>query len=112
MKFECRQENDYFVIYVSATTKTSDLAGLSVASNVMKPSINIIAYPDYGNRLKNLQGFVQNKSDGSVYVEAEGEAIYMDAFENWCKEGPSWARVIDFTAINKPISNYSDFQIK
>jgi hypothetical protein len=81
VKLECREENDYIVIYASATTKKSaiaglsDLSGLSVASNVMatnamKPSINIISYPDYGNRLKNLHGVVQNvaSSEYSVIV--------------------------------------------
>ncbi len=40
-----------------------------------------------------LNGFVQNKPDGSVYVEAEGDAGQLDLFIDWCKDGPSWARV-------------------
>jgi len=72
VNLECRNENDYFVIYASATTKKNELAGLSMASanTLMRPSIHIISYPDYGNRLKNLQGVVQNvnASEYSVIV--------------------------------------------
>ncbi|RLD41433.1 MAG: acylphosphatase [Bacteroidetes bacterium] len=41
----------------------------------------------------SLKGFVQNKTDGSVYIEAEGEAAHLEMFVLWCDEGPSWARV-------------------
>lgn len=40
-----------------------------------------------------LKGFVQNKPDGSVYIEAEGESDKLERFILWCEEGPSWARV-------------------
>lgn len=40
-----------------------------------------------------LKGYVQNKTDGSVYIEAEGEADQLEMFVLWCDEGPSWARV-------------------
>jgi len=42
----------------------------------------------------SLKGFVQNKTDGSVYIEAEGEADQLELFIFWCDEGPSWARVV------------------
>ncbi len=41
----------------------------------------------------SLKGFVQNKTDGSVYIEAEGETEQIEMFVLWCDEGPSWARV-------------------
>ncbi len=41
----------------------------------------------------SLTGFVQNKTDGSVYIEAEGKADQLELFILWCNEGPSWARV-------------------
>jgi acylphosphatase len=40
-----------------------------------------------------LTGYVQNKPDGSVYIEAEGESDKLERFALWCEEGPSWARV-------------------
>ena len=41
----------------------------------------------------SLKGFVQNKTNGSVYIEAEGDADHLEKFILWCNEGPSWARV-------------------
>jgi len=41
----------------------------------------------------DLTGFVQNKADGSVYIEADGDADKLELFILWCDEGPSWARV-------------------
>ena len=38
-------------------------------------------------------GFVKNLSDGTVYVEAEGEETNLDLFVLWCHHGPAWARV-------------------
>jgi acylphosphatase len=39
----------------------------------------------------NITGFVQNRPDGSIYVEAEGEKENHDKFIQWCYEGPGWA---------------------
>jgi acylphosphatase len=40
-----------------------------------------------------VYGFVKNKADGSVYVEAEAMQENLDAFIRWIEKGPSWARV-------------------
>ncbi|MCF6171854.1 MAG: acylphosphatase [Bacteroidales bacterium] len=40
-----------------------------------------------------LDGFVQNKPDGSVYIEAEGDREKLEALIRWCDDGPSWSRV-------------------
>lgn len=40
-----------------------------------------------------LSGFVRNEPNGSVYIEAEGEAEPLKNFINWCHHGPSAARV-------------------
>ena len=80
VKLYCQQEEDHFDIYASATIKKNLLLDLdlSAESSVMKPTINIIAYPDYGNRFKNLNGTVQNieNSEYSVMV-----LIYTDTWE-------------------------------
>ncbi len=60
----------------------------------------------------NISGFVQNKADGSVYIEAEGEALHMEYFEKWCRKGPDWARVPDFVSYDQPPMNYSGFKVK
>lgn len=40
-----------------------------------------------------IKGFARNESDGSVYLEAEGEKEALDKFLEWCKRGPPSARV-------------------
>lgn len=40
-----------------------------------------------------LNGFVRNKPNGSVYIEAEGNSKNVDEFVDWCSHGPEWARV-------------------
>ena len=42
-----------------------------------------------------LDGFVNNKPDGSVYIEVEGNQADLDEFVAWCNAGPSGSRVID-----------------
>jgi acylphosphatase len=40
-----------------------------------------------------LSGWVRNRSDGTVELEAEGSAEAIDALLEWCHEGPPGARV-------------------
>lgn len=41
----------------------------------------------------NLLGYVQNDSDGTVEVVAEGDAEKLKALERWCKTGSDYSRV-------------------
>lgn len=47
---------------------------------------------DEARRL-GLVGWVRNRSDGAVELEAEGTPDNVDALLAWCKAGPSLARV-------------------
>lgn len=40
-----------------------------------------------------LGGFVRNEPDRSVYIEASGRYVDVDAFIHWCRQGPPMARV-------------------
>jgi len=59
-----------------------------------------------------LKGFIRNKTDGSVYIEIEGEPEILDHFTEWCRMGPSWAQVNDLYLENIPLSNFVSFEIK
>ena len=59
-----------------------------------------------------VYGFVKNRTDNSVYIEAEGEPEEIESFLNWCKKGPARARVDDMTIIECPINNYHNFVIR
>jgi acylphosphatase len=60
----------------------------------------------------NIKGFVRNEPDGSVYIEAEGEATNMMQFEAWCKEGPRSARVERCDTVEVPTRGFSEFVVK
>jgi acylphosphatase len=44
-------------------------------------------------RRLGLVGWVKNRSDGSVEVEAEGDEASLTALVAWCEHGPPRARV-------------------
>ncbi len=59
-----------------------------------------------------LNGFVKNRTDGSVYIEADGEPEVLDKFISWCKMGPSRARIDDIEVADIPFNNYKCFGVK
>lgn len=59
----------------------------------------------------NVKGFVRNRSDRSVYIEAEGEEPELNAFREWCARGPVWARVNEVSEEEGEIQNFSSFEI-
>ncbi len=59
-----------------------------------------------------LTGFVQNESDGTVYIEAEGEEMALQTFADICLEGPPLARVDRVDVINAGWQGFSGFEIK
>ena len=74
-----------------------------------------VGFRYYTNRKANelgLKGFVKNKPDGSVYIEAEGEENQLVSFIDWCQDGPSWARVTKVEQQFIPCSEYKEFQVQ
>ncbi len=60
----------------------------------------------------SICGFVKNMVDGSVYIEAEGNQLNIQQFINWCKQGPSRARVDTIHVNEAPVQNYKSFEIR
>ena len=58
-----------------------------------------------------LVGFVQNRPDGSVYIEVEGEAAKVKQLVQWCHLGPKHARVGRVQVEGAEAKGYTDFQI-
>lgn len=50
-------------------------------------------YTEERARSLGVAGWVRNEPDGSVLVHAEGEDDAVDALLEWCRTGPSAARV-------------------
>jgi len=63
-------------------------------------------------RLK-ICGWVRNREDGSVQVEAEAEEPALTAFLEWCRVGPRWAKVsrVEYE-YSKTLKNYASFDIR
>ncbi|HRW62209.1 MAG TPA: acylphosphatase [Bacteroidales bacterium] len=59
-----------------------------------------------------ITGFVKNRSDGSVYIEAEAEPEILEQFIIWCKQGPTWSTIDHIVETDIPLNNYTDFNIK
>lgn len=60
----------------------------------------------------NIKGFVRNRPDGSVYIEAEGSEASLDQFILWCQNGPDWARVSKVEQQVIPIQGFNKFEIR
>lgn len=59
-----------------------------------------------------VYGYVRNESDGSVYIEAEGDENSVQQFLEWCHIGPGWARVTNVEFKLSEPQGYSIFERK
>lgn len=58
-----------------------------------------------------LDGTVQNLSDGSVEIHAQGEESKLEELLEWCREGSAQASVKEVRYIEQELRDYSDFSI-
>ncbi|RPD41633.1 acylphosphatase [Chitinophaga barathri] len=58
-----------------------------------------------------LTGAVKNLPDGHVWIVAEGPRHAMDEFIDWCRIGPSGAKVSALDITEGPLENISGFEI-
>jgi len=61
----------------------------------------------------SLSGFVQNKKDGSVYIEVQGSLYHIHLLFDWCLEGPPMSMVENIKVEElKTLSDKNLFSIK
>lgn len=58
-----------------------------------------------------ITGTVRNLDDGSVEIEAEGEAESMAKFIEWCRKGPSGAVVNEVSIFDGVVKSFRNFKI-
>ena len=63
-------------------------------------------------RSLGVTGWVGNEPDGSVLVHAEGEDDAVDALVEWCRTGPSMARVSDVAVREAASTGASSFETR
>lgn len=61
-------------------------------------------------RVRGITGYVRNLSDGSVYIEAEGSGEQLNAYIEWCKQGPGIVESVT-SDVFSPV-NHKDFRIE
>jgi acylphosphatase len=59
-----------------------------------------------------LGGWVRNTERGEVEAAFEGPAHDVDALVQWCRNGPSWARVESIDVIDEPPRGETTFTIR
>lgn len=59
-----------------------------------------------------ITGFVKNRADGSVYIEADGENDILEKFILCCKQGPARSHVEDIKVVDIPFNDYKSFGVK
>ncbi len=60
----------------------------------------------------SIKGFVRNKTDASVYIEAEAKEAILDIFLMECKQGPPLADVYTINKSESELINFDDFRIR
>lgn len=60
----------------------------------------------------NINGYVQNKPDGTVYIEAEGESNKLQTFIDWVKIGTQWSIVRKVDIQFLPPLNVDGFKMR
>jgi acylphosphatase len=59
-----------------------------------------------------ITGYIINRDDESVYIEAEGEEEDLDRYLDWCRSGPLGCRVDNIKSEEGEIKGYSTFEIR
>jgi acylphosphatase len=60
-------------------------------------------------RYLGIKGFIQNRVDGSVYVEAEGDSAALVEFVKWCKKGPPFSEVEEVRVQEGVMKHFASF---
>lgn len=58
-----------------------------------------------------VRGWIKNLPDGDVSIEAEGDDLSLEAFLEWCHEGPLQATVEKVEVVEGEVKNYRNFEI-
>jgi acylphosphatase len=60
---------------------------------------------------RGVAGWVRNRADGAVEAVFEGESDAVEAMLEWCRRGPSGARVDEVVANEEPPTGRGGFSV-
>jgi acylphosphatase len=59
-----------------------------------------------------VAGFAKNMTNGSVYIEAEGEEAALQDFITWCKTGTPWSKVEKVEVEEGEMRDFKEFTVE
>lgn len=59
----------------------------------------------------HITGFVENRGDDLVYIEAEGTEENLNKLVEWCNDGPVYAIVNNVTFEEAELQGFDEFKI-
>lgn len=60
----------------------------------------------------SISGWVRNETDGTVYIETEGEEDGLDEFVALCHKGPPLARISKIKTASGEVAGFSGFEVR
>ncbi len=85
--FLCSQEQDWYILTMAERTR---------AHIIVKGTVQGVGFRWFTRNAASacgIAGWVRNKADGSVEIEAEADRDAVEAFIEKVKQGPTFARV-------------------
>lgn len=58
-----------------------------------------------------VKGTARNRTDGSVFIEAEGDDFSMELFLEFCRKGSDRSVVENVSTIEGELKNYTNFEV-
>lgn len=74
--------------------------------------VNLRATVQEHARRIGVGGFVRNEPNGTVFMEAEGDAETLDRFLQFLEAGPGSADVTDVSTRDAIVKDYTDFEVR
>ena len=59
-----------------------------------------------------LTGWVRNRTDGRVEIEAEGPEAALQSFLAFCRRGPGQAQVDEVAVVDRPVRGEAGFSLQ
>ncbi|MFA5243986.1 MAG: acylphosphatase [Pedobacter sp.] len=58
-----------------------------------------------------VKGTARNRTDGSVFIEAEGDDFSLELFLEFCRKGSDRSVVENVSTIEGELKNYTNFEV-
>ena len=58
-----------------------------------------------------VKGTARNRTDGSVFIEAEGDDFSLELFLEFCRKGSDRSVVENVSVIEGELKNYTNFEV-